>query len=74
MEEAGVRKGTYSRGVEVRMMVRRVLTWVALLRAMHTDEGDELSVDVHLPCAEGATEGGTGDSVRELRMSGMLVR
>ena len=43
---------------------QEMLTGVALLRALHPDEGDEFSLDVYLSRAEGAVERGTGDTVR----------
>lgn len=41
-----------------------MLTGVALLCTLHSDQGDELPLNVYLSRAEGAVEGGTGDTVR----------
>ncbi|TKA81133.1 hypothetical protein B0A55_01640 [Friedmanniomyces simplex] len=44
----------------------------AVLPPVHSDQGDELQQHVHLPCAPQTTEGGSGDRVRELRVSRLL--
>lgn len=44
-----------------------------MLRALHPDQGDQLPLDVHLPRAQGAAEGGAGDCVRQLWMQGLFV-
>jgi hypothetical protein len=49
------------------------LVAVAVLPAMRPDEGDELQLDVHMPCSQGADEGGSGGGVCELWVQRMCV-
>lgn len=48
--------------------VADVRTLIALLLALHPDQGDQLQQHVHLPRAEGAAEAGSGNRVRQLRV------
>lgn len=41
--------------------VADVDTSIALLFALHSDQGDQLQQHMHLPRAEGAVEAGSGD-------------
>ncbi|KFY30067.1 hypothetical protein V493_02150 [Pseudogymnoascus sp. VKM F-4281 (FW-2241)] len=45
----------------------------ALLLEVHTDQGDEFQLDVHMSRAEGESEGGPGGGVRELWVQGVCV-
>lgn len=47
---------------------------VALLPAMHPDQGDEFPIDVHLSRAQGTVERRSGYTVRQLWMSWLLIR
>ena len=40
---------------------------------MRPDKRDQLQLDLHLPRAQGAAQGGPGDPVRQLRLPRMLV-
>lgn len=46
---------------------------VVVLLEVRANEGDELQLDVYMPCAQGADEGRTGGRVCELRVSRMCV-
>ncbi|KFY43049.1 hypothetical protein V494_02123 [Pseudogymnoascus sp. VKM F-4513 (FW-928)] len=46
---------------------------VTLLLEVHTDQGDELQLDVHMPRAEGESKGGPGGGVRELWVQGVCI-
>ncbi|KFZ03862.1 hypothetical protein V502_10600 [Pseudogymnoascus sp. VKM F-4520 (FW-2644)] len=40
---------------------------------VHTDQGDEFQLDVHMSRAEGESEGGPGGGVRELWVQGVCI-
>lgn len=40
---------------------------------MHTDQGDEFQLDMHMSRAEGESEGGPGGGVRELWVQGVCI-
>jgi hypothetical protein len=50
-----------------------MLTIPALLPSVRPDQRDQLQLDVHLPRAQGAAQGGPGNPVRELWLPRMLV-
>jgi hypothetical protein len=50
-----------------------VLTMIAVLHALHPDEGDEFPLDVYLPCPARPAQGEPGHTVCELRMQRMRI-
>jgi hypothetical protein len=44
-----------------------------VLLEVRANKGNELQLDVYMPCAQGADERGTGGGVRELRVSRVRV-
>ena len=49
------------------------LTGIVVLSQMRADERDELQLYLHMSSSKGKYEGGSGDRVCQLRMSGMCV-